>query len=234
MKRSTAERRKQADCKGSDGAVAFAERHLCRRRAFAIGMNHLTLVVGQICVLSLLSACSSEKTYHWEEEVVISTGERLTLDRTLRFEKISAPFNPFKSEWAWGGSTFVVREGPADVKNARYDASLVPMLLDRDPMTRNLIVVGIPVTCVVYKTFEPDQGWLYLAFRLSANQQMRQVRIPDWAWERRLNLLKPNLDNAPPAHVSPAFTNEFNRNISRGEPSYFQVRRISPLPTCER
>jgi hypothetical protein len=181
-----------------------------------------------LIALVMTTACSSDKTFRWEEEVVLSTGEQLTLDRTVRLERISAPFNPLKSEWAWRGSTFTVRDGPADVKGARYSAPLLPMLLERDPLTKKLVIVSKPVYCFDYKAYAPDQGWVYLAFALSGDEPMQQVRIPDWAWERRSNLLKPNSDEAPPGRVTPAFASEFNRTKSRGEPWYFQIWRNPP------
>jgi hypothetical protein len=57
---------------------------------------------------------------------------------------------------------------------------------------------------------------------------MSQVSVPEWAWERRLNLLKPNVDKAPPDRVTPDFADRFNREESRGELDYFQVRRETP------
>lgn len=176
----------------------------------------------------LMYACRGDKTYHWQEEVVLSSGERLLLDRSVRLERISAPFNPFKTEWAWRESTIGVRDGPADLKGAQYEPRLLPMLIDRDRMSRDLTVVAIPVTCGVYKAYAPDRGGLYLAFRLSAGKQMKQASIPEWAWERRSNLLKPNYDKPPPRRVTLEFADRFNRKESRGELDYFVVRSETP------
>lgn len=180
-------------------------------------------------VAGLMYACRGEKTHHWQEEVVVSTGERLLLERSVRLERIGAPFNPFKSEWAWRESTIVVREGPADVRGARYEARLLPMLIERDPSTKQWIVVGIPVSCSVYQSFKPDIGLLYLAFELKPGHDKRQVPIPEWAWERRLNLLMPNGNKPPPRHVTPDFADRFNREESGGELDYFQIRRETPV-----
>jgi len=185
------------------------------------------LLLGAV-VAGLMYACRGEKTYRWEEEVVLGSGERLLLDRSIRLERISAPFNPFQTSWAWRESTIVVREGPPDVKGARYEAWLLPMLIERDQGREGLVVVGIPVNCDAYKAYRPDRGWLYLAFHLQSGQPTQQVPIPDWAWGRRLNLLKPNSDKAPPRRVNPDFTGRFNREESRGEINYFEIRSITP------
>lgn len=175
----------------------------------------------------LLSGCS-EKTYRWDEEVVLSSGERLMLGRSVRVERISAAFNPFKKEWAWRESTIVVKDGPADLKGVRYEARLLPLLIERDPTTRRLIAVGIPVTCDVAESFKLRQGELYVAFELGIDLPMRQVPIPEFAWERRTNLLQPNDDEAPPPNVTPAYADQFNRTQSRGERVYFQILRSHP------
>lgn len=186
---------------------------------------------GFVAVLAtgLLYACRGEKTYRWEEEVVLSSGERLVLERSVRLEKISAPFNPFQTNWAWRESAFTVTEGPADVKGARYEAWLLPMLIERDVGSRQFVVIGIPVNCDAYKAHSPDRGWVYLAFRLVPGQQMQQTPIPDWAWGRRLNLLMPNEDKPPPGRVAAEFADRFNREESRGESDYFVVRSDTPV-----
>jgi hypothetical protein len=176
-------------------------------------------------VAGLMYACRGEKTHHWQEEVVASSGERLLLERSVRLERIGAPFNPFKSEWAWRESTIVVRDGPADVKGARYEARLLPMLIERDPSTKQWIVVGISVYCDDRVPFNPVPGQRYFAFVLARAQPMQQVRLPEWAWERRLNLLMPNENKSPPRHVTPDFADRFNREESRGEIQYFEIRR---------
>ena len=176
-------------------------------------------------VAGLLYACRGERTWHWEEEVVTGAGERLLLDRSVRLERISAPFNPFQSAWAWRESTLTVRDGPADVKGARYEARLLPMLIERDAKTKQWIVVGISVYCDDRVPFKPETGQRYFAFALRPAQPMQQVSIPEWAWERRSNLLKPNSDKPPPRHVTPDFTDRFNREESRGEVQYFEIKR---------
>lgn len=182
-------------------------------------------IVWIACALAVVTlvACSGEKTYCWEEAVVLSTGERLTLDRTVRLEKVSAAFNPFKSEWAWRESTITVRAGPADLKGARYEARLLPMLIERDLQTQQLVVVGINVYCDDRSSFNPEPGQRYFAFFLPNKSAMRQVPIPTWAWERRLNLLMPNEEKSPPRQVTPEFADRFNRTESRGEPHYFVI-----------
>lgn len=189
------------------------------------GRRLITWLLIAAVVAGLMYACQGEKTYYWEEEVVLSSGEQLLLDRSVRLERISAPFNPFKSEWAWRESTIVVRDGPADVKGARYEARLLPMLLERDPSTKQWIVVGISVYCDDRVPFSPEPGQRYFAFALEPAQPMQQVRLPEWAWERRSNLLKPNSDKPPPRHVTADFADRFNRDESRGEIQYFEIKR---------
>jgi ferric-dicitrate binding protein FerR (iron transport regulator) len=84
-------------------------------KASSRGRGWIKWLLAAAIVGGVMYACRGEKTYDWEEEVVLSSGERLVLERSVRLERISAPFNPFKSEWAWRESTIVVRDGPADL-----------------------------------------------------------------------------------------------------------------------
>ena len=188
--------------------------------------------VAAAAVAVLVYACDDDRVYRWQEEVVLSTGERLLLERSVRLQRGGAPFNPFETAWYWRESVLQVRQGPADLVGGRYEARLLPMLVERDPATRRLVVVATPVSCAAYGAYRPDRGWTYLAFALSPNAPMQQIPIPDWAWGRRLNVLKPNRDESPPRRVTPQFAERFNRERSRGERDYFEVMREVPH-NCE-
>ena len=179
-------------------------------------------------VAVLVYACDDDRVYRWREEVVLSTGERLLLARSVRLQRGGAPFNPFETAWYWRESVVEVREGPADLVGGRYEARLLPMLIERDPATRRLVVVATPVSCTAYREYRPDRGGVYLAFALSPGAPMQQVPIPDWAWGRRLNVLMPNEDESPPRQVTPQFAERFNRERSRGGPWYFELMRQVP------
>ncbi len=68
--------------------------------------------LGAMCASLLLAACSNEKVFRWEEEVVLSSGETLLLDRTARYRRSGEPYNPLRSGWATEDSTIVVQGGP--------------------------------------------------------------------------------------------------------------------------
>lgn len=142
-------------------------------------------------VAVLVYACDDDRVYRWREEVVLSTGERLLLARSVRLQRGGAPFNPFETAWYWRESVVEVREGPADLVGGRYEARLLPMLVERDPATRRLVVVAINVYCDDRLPYKPEAGQRYFAFVLQAGSVMQPIAVPDWAWGRRLNVLKP-------------------------------------------
>lgn len=184
-------------------------------------------------VAQCLVGCDNEREFRWEEEVVLSSGETLVLQRVVRLDRTSAPGNPFKFEWGWREFFFVVTEGPPDVRGATYKAPMIPIVIDRDPETRAIVVIGIPISCPVYKLHQPDRGSLYLAFKISGDNAQQQSPIPEWAWDRVANILEPSWDESPPPRVTAAQAQELNRTKGRGDPSYFQIQKAPPF-NCER
>lgn len=170
-----------------------------------------------------LTACGN-KTYSWREQVVLSTGERLILGRSVHLERASGAFNPFKSEWFWREWTITLLEGPTDLQGMRYEARVLPMLVERDPSSKELTVVGITFYCDDRLALNPHPGQRYFAFAFRSGG-MAQVPVPEWAWGRSSNLLKPNADESPPREVHPGLADQFNRNESRGEAHYLRIDR---------
>ena len=179
-------------------------------------------------VAVLVYACDDDRVYRWREEVVLSTGERLLLARSVRLQRGGAPFNPFETAWYWRESVVEVREGPADLVGGRYEARLLPMLVERERPGGALLVVAISIYCRDRAGDGGPQDIPYRAYRLQPKGPMQQVPIPDWAWGRRLNVLMPNEDESPPRQVTPQFAERFNRERSRGGPWYFELMRQVP------
>lgn len=183
-------------------------------------------------VAVLVYACDDDRMYRWQEEVVLSTGERLLLERSARLQRGGAPFNPFEIAWYWRESTIDVRAGPADLVGGRYEARLLPMLLERERPGGALLVVAISIYCRDRAGDGGPQDIPYRAYRLQPKGPMQQIPIPDWAWGRRLNVLKPNRDESPPRLVTPEFAERFNREKSQGAPPVFVVDRSYKVSPC--
>lgn len=181
----------------------------------------------------LLAACAKEKVFRWEEEVVLSTGETLLLERTTRYRRSGEPYNPLQAGWAPEDSAIVVRTGPADLVGATYAVRdwIEPVVLDRDPQTRALLMVGTAWNCDWVRQYAGKAKGLYVAFRLRPGAEAEAIVLPDWAWGRTRNLYLSYFEIEPPKRVTPAEAERHNKTEARGAPEYF---RIDPtIKFCE-
>lgn len=181
----------------------------------------------------LLAACAKEKVFRWEEEVVLSTGETLLLERTTRHRRSGEPYNPLQAGWAPEDSAIVVRTGPADLVGATYAVRdwIEPVVLDRDPQTRALLMVGTAWNCDWVRQYAGKAKGLYVAFRLRPGAEAEAIVLPDWAWGRTRNLYLSYFEIEPPKRVTPAEAERHNKTEARGAPEYF---RIDPtIKFCE-
>ena len=181
--------------------------------------------LGVMCVSLLVMACSKEKVFRWEEEVVLSSGETLLLDRTTRYRRSGEPYNPLQQTWAREDSSIVVLNGVGDLVGARYALKdwIDPVVLDRDPQTRALVMVGTAWNCDWVKKYEGKAKSLYVAFHLRPDAEAEAIAIPDWAWGRPRNLYKPYFEIEPPKRVTPADAERHNKTEARGAPEFFRI-----------
>jgi len=180
---------------------------------------------------SLLSGCDTH--WRWNEEVVLTSGEHLTLKRSELFRVESQPGNPFKLGPVPAFTTLEVTGGPKSLVGARFEAPMDSLLIDRRTSSEPLILITVPNTCYIYKQYRPDVGWRYLAFELKGNGPAQQVALPDWVWGKQRNLLLVEPHAEPPKTVTPQFADEFNRTKVRAVQGYLEVLRKNPF-NCER
>ena len=186
------------------------------------------LLLAALLAALLLAACAREKVFRWEEEVVLSSGETLLLDRTTRYRRSGEPYNPLRIGWAPEDSGIVVRAGAPDLTGASYAVRdwIEPVVLDRDPQTRDLVMVGTAWNCDWVRKYAGKAKGLYVAFRLRPGVEAEAIPVPDWAWGRTRNLYLNQFEINPPKRVTPAEAERHNKNDARGAPEYF---RIDPM-----
>ena len=176
-------------------------------------------------VLSLVSACSNERTLRWQEEVELASGERLVLSRTRHYRRSSEPGNPLRSGWAPENSSIEVKEGPTDLVGAKYRLKdwIEPVVIDRDSTTRALVMVGNAWNCDWVKRFGDKPRGIYIAFELKPGQEATAIDFPSWAWSRRRNLYMPYFEIDPPPLVTPAEAERHNKISARGSRDLFLI-----------
>ena len=182
-----------------------------------------------LLMLPLTNACATnhERIFRWEEEFVLDTGENLLLERTVRFRRSGEPYNPMILGWAREDSTIVLKEGPGDLIGARYTLKdwIDPVVLERDPSSRALVMVGTAWNCDWVKRFGNKHRSIYIAFRLQPSMEAEAIDFPDWAWGKQRKLYKMYFEIAPPARVMPAEAEQHNKSVARGAPEFFRIDR---------
>lgn len=196
-----------------NGAVGESESgDLARARrwtAFAV-VSFLSLAV-------LSCAAMHDQTYSWREEVLLSSGEQVTLKRTAHFTKRSEPGNPLRFSWAKEDSTLTVDAGPPDLIRASFLLKdwIGPMILDRDPQSQRLVLVGAAHNCDWVARFGHKPRGIYIAFVLTPGREAEAVDFPVWAWNRPSNLYLATYEIYPPRTVTPAETERHNAQDAR-------------------
>ena len=182
----------------------------------------------------LVTACAREKVFRWEEEVVLSTGETLVLERTTRYRRSGEPYNPLRSSWAPEDSGIAVRSGAADLIGAGYAVRdwIEPVVLDRDPQTRGLVMVGTAWNCDWVRKYAGKARGLYVAFLLRPGVQAEAIPVPDWAWGRKRNLYLTQFEIEPPKRVTPAEAERHNKTEAQGDKRFFMIDRDYKASGC--
>lgn len=204
-----------------------------RRRNVDQWKRPVLFATWMLVVSTALIACSNETVLRWEEEVTLSTGEKLLLDRTTRYRKKSAAFNPLESSWGPEDSSIVVREGPADLVGARFGLKewFEPLVLDRDPASRQLLLIATGWNCDWVRPYAGKNRSIYVAFALQSGGGVA-VNFPDWAWNRTRNLYLTYFDIKPPGRVTAEHAREHNASKARGAPEFFVVDPSIKFERC--
>jgi hypothetical protein len=202
---------------------------ICRAEAMR---PRLWLIV--LLAALLVTACARERVFRWEEEVVLSTGETLVLDRTTRYRRSGEPYNPLRSGWAPEDSGIAVRSGAPDLIGAGYAVRdwIEPVVLDRDPQTRGLVMVGTAWNCDWVRKYAGKARGLYVAFLLRPGAEAEAIPVPDWAWGRKRNLYLTQFEIEPPKRVTPAEAERHNKTEAQGDKRFFMIDRDYKASGC--
>lgn len=190
--------------------------------------------IAALLALPMMAACSNETLLRWEEEVTLSSGETLLLECTTRYRKKGAPFNPLESIWGLEDSSIVVRAGPADLVGARFDprAWFIPVVIDRDPGSRQLVLVATAFNCDWVKPYKGKNRSIYVAFGMRPGVEAAAVDFPKWAWNRTRNLYLPNFEIKPPKRVTAEHAREHNASKARSHKILFVIDPTFVAPDC--
>ena len=192
------------------------------------------LTLAALALLPTMAGCSNEKVFRWEEEVTLSGGEALLLERTTRFRKKGAPFNPLETIWGEEDSSILVRAGPADLVGARFGLRewFIPVVIDRDPESRRLVLIATAFNCDWVQPYKGKNRSIYVAFELRPGAEAAAVDFPAWAWNRKRNLYLMSFDVPVPQRVTAERAREHNATDARGTKRFFVVDPTVVAPDC--
>ena len=136
------------------------------------------------------------------------------------------PYNPMRVSWAREDSTIVVKAGPSDVVGARYTLRdwIDPVVLERDPMSRALIMFGNRRgKCDWVEKFGDKSRGIYVAFVLRPGFEAEAIDFPEWGWGKQRKLYNMFFEIEPPTRVTPTEAARHNKNVARGAPEFFKI-----------
>ncbi len=146
-------------------------------------------------VMLWLSGCG-DKQSTWSEEVRLQGGETLVVERTaqLRANHIAGGGGGSINE----GMTVEIAQPIKPDNPSRWSAKFVPILMDRDPASREWFIVATFFHCDSwYALGRPKLP--YTEYRFRGGQWVQQALSPQWIG-RAANVLSSNRENAP--HVT--------------------------------
>jgi hypothetical protein len=127
-----------------------------------------------LCAL-LLSGCGKSQI-EWKEEVKLQSGEVIVVKRTAKskdFGEIGGP-----GGWENEGMTVQIIQPLQPDNPPIWDAKYVPLLFDRDPVTREWFMVGTFISCTSwYDLGRPKLP--YTEYRLKNDKWLQQALSPD-------------------------------------------------------
>lgn len=159
----------------------------------------LTVVIGMYGV----TACAAERVYQWAEDVALTGGRQIIVDRRAVFEATNDLLGARGPGWLFKESS-ITAELPAPIsRHVSFEGRLAPIVLDISAGAAYLI--GVP-TAIGEDQWKVPPSDLYVAFRLGA-QGWQQIPLRDVPEGIRPNLLASVrtvfLDHAPvPSHVT--------------------------------
>lgn len=123
----------------------------------------LVMVIG--LSLGQLTACS--KKVEFDEEVLLSTGKKITVHRVVQFERRGEFGGGFKDVEVASHITIPHPSGAR--RSIQWESGLLPIRLDLIAGSLDPVLVALPLTCEDYDRFgRPKPG--YIEFRFVGNQ----------------------------------------------------------------
>jgi len=168
----------------------------------------------------MLSGCSNdpEKTVQWEEDVALSSGAAIVINRTQIYRRVGEPGQG--SGWLFDRASLTARlPGKEPVQ---WSGQLQPLILDFGPNQQTYLLTTVQ-TYRGQQAYNVPEGVYHVAFKWT-DATWNQIPIDDFPSSLRPNLLASTylffIDRSTPSgtHVTVSVKRELDSRATLGEP----------------
>jgi len=176
------------------------------------------VVAGMTAAVTLMLG---DKQLKFREEVQLKSGEIIEVERKLRMHAFGEIGGPGGADAVWNSMVIVDSAVQKNIPEWRSEAGLVPMLLDRDPLTGEWFVVATFFSCDAwYKLGRPKLP--YAEFRLRDGRWQQQLGLTTALIGRESNVLV-NINNSKELSQHTLATKEERNSDARIAPKYRSI-----------
>ena len=176
------------------------------------------VVAGMTAAVTLMLG---DKQLKFREEVQLKSGEVIEVERKLRMRAFGEIGGPGGADAVWNSMVIVDSAVQKNIPEWRSEAGLVPMLLDRDPLTGEWFVVATFFSCDAwYKLGRPKLP--YAEFRLRDGRWQQQLGLTTALIGRESNVLV-NINNSKELSQHTLSTKEERNSDARIAREYVSI-----------
>ena len=183
---------------------------------------------GLMC-LPIMGACSSERQFQWTEDVKLSDGQMIVVQRSEEYRRVMDVGAGFQRGWLFQKAG-ISAELPAPIsRKVVWEGSLSPLVLDIQPDSAVYLVCNVITGASQIEWKVPDNEF-YVVFRLT-DKGWQRVPLSELPLSIRPNLV-PNgygLFIKREAHSGIHVNLEFKSELISSFPASDQVRTIIRL-----
>lgn len=148
-----------------------------------------------LCLAVIVSACG-KTSLSWKEEVKLSSGELIVVQRTAKTKAFGEVAGP--GGWENEGMTVELVSQSADRNPPVWNFPFVPLLMDRDPTSGQWFIVATFYSCVSWYALERPK-LPYTEYRVVGGQWVQQALTPNLIG-RSANMLTSIRSSGEPDH----------------------------------
>lgn len=173
-----------------------------------------------LAMVALLAQCSSdpEKTVHWEEEVALSNGVTVVINRTQIYRRVGEPGQG--SGWLFDRASLAAKLPGND--NVQWSGQLQPLILDLGLDQETYLLTTVQ-TYRGKQAYDVPEGVYHVAFKWK-NAAWDRISLHDFPTSLRPNLLASTyllfIDRGKPSgtRVTVSLKRELDSRATLGDP----------------